>query len=282
MVRDNLERDVTVVIHVYVRVRVITVITIVVYSLCDALDLGNYRSLHGMMRIAQISPKILLFPEREKVPNTPPSLIIPDNDAGLGLLLKQCAGLIQEEALYERVRDAITSLGDIDWAVSPERQRAALKKIEDNKRRRELIDVRCHAEWQEHIRLHPLPPAPPRIRLIANNGRRVVREVPLTEDDLYMDDVRPPLIRFPLPEHILSLCHNRKSHPVIHCYVCIRLSLETTWNCPTCNMRMTTRPTAQITEGDSIAVQFPDWDESRIALHWDGLVFPRPKISLED
>ncbi|KAJ7939771.1 hypothetical protein B0H13DRAFT_1850539 [Mycena leptocephala] len=178
------------------------------------------------------SKKIPLFPEREEVLNTPPSLIIPDNDADLGLLLKQCAGLIQEEALYERVRDAITSLGDIDWAVSPERQRAALKKIDDNQRRRKLIDVRCRAEWQEHIRLESAS----------------------------------------LPTMAAGF----------HYYVCIRLSLETTWNCPTCDMRMTTPPTAQTTGDDSIAVQFPDWDESRIVLHWDGLVFPRPKISLHD
>ncbi|KAJ6503843.1 hypothetical protein C8R45DRAFT_1091612 [Mycena sanguinolenta] len=53
-----------------------------------------------------------------------------------------------------------------------------------------------------------------KIRLIYPQGRHAVRDKPLSEDDLYLSDMRPVFLTRPRLQHTCSLCLNAKSHPV--------------------------------------------------------------------
>lgn len=135
------------------------------------------------------------------------------------LLLQQRAAIIEDTG-YERVLAAIAMLTEnMDWAASQAWQQAKDKvqqeRTEQERRRRERIDTRCRAVHAKAQQGRPPPPPPPRIRLTSRRGYRQARDVPLTTDDLYLDDARPSLIPHPLIEHICILCHNAKSHPVL-------------------------------------------------------------------
>ncbi|KAJ7121768.1 hypothetical protein C8R43DRAFT_959546 [Mycena crocata] len=97
-------------------------------------------------------------------------------------------------------------------------------------------------------------------------GRREERDKPLTSDDLYLTDARPPILRGVKPYHQCSLCYNVKSHPV---------SLETHWTCRICNAVIHRAPIQHDGEVKSIANDYPGWkDVSQVHINWDGLVFP--------
>ncbi|KAJ7773600.1 hypothetical protein DFH07DRAFT_767558 [Mycena maculata] len=89
-------------------------------------------------------------------------------------------------------------------------------------------------------------------------GKRAARDHPLTTEDLYLDEIRPPPLEEPLDHHICGICLAVKSHPVSyrcghgHCYVCIRLALETKFSCPTCSRVMFEAPFRHYDEEKSI------------------------------
>ncbi|KAJ7722486.1 hypothetical protein DFH07DRAFT_971917 [Mycena maculata] len=105
----------------------------------------------------------------------------------------------------------------------------------------------------------------------------------LLRADLYLDDIRPPLIEDVKPYHECGLCFNRKSHPVStsykcghsHCFVCIRVWLESQWTCPTCSTVMDGCPFRHWGEEVALRAAYPEVDLSRVSYSWDGLVFPR-------
>ncbi|KAJ7618257.1 hypothetical protein DFH06DRAFT_1342527 [Mycena polygramma] len=117
-------------------------------------------------------------------------------------------------------------------------------------------------------------------------GFRRPRATPLTVNELYLTETRPPADSDPLPHHECSVCFNIKSHPVAYrcghsnCYVCVRQWLEYGWTCPVCRAPLTEEP---IVNGDSqraIAFDHPNWqDHSMVTYSWEGLHFPRPLSS---
>ncbi|KAJ7231596.1 hypothetical protein B0H12DRAFT_1239912 [Mycena haematopus] len=126
-----------------------------------------------------------------------------------------------------------------------------------------------------------VPRTPP--RRTHDGGYRVPRRIPLTAEALYIDDARPPVLATPKPHHTCSICWSVKSHPVSypcghgHCFVCIRVWLEKHWTCPDCNTQMFMAPFRHYGEESSIAEDYPFWkDDSRVALSFSGLSFPRP------
>ncbi|KAJ7699120.1 hypothetical protein B0H16DRAFT_1749490 [Mycena metata] len=82
-----------------------------------------------------------------------------------------------------------------------------------------------------------------------HRGSRVIRDVPLTEDDLYLSADRPPTLKTDRAHQTCSICLNVKAHPVAylcghsHCYVCIRIHLEEDWS-PAVANSCAVRPTA--------------------------------------
>ncbi|KAJ6518047.1 hypothetical protein C8R47DRAFT_1205128 [Mycena vitilis] len=127
---------------------------------------------------------------------------------------------------------------------------------------------------------HPLRLRPTRVSRI---GFRVARATPLTVDDLYLTDARPPADSNARPEHECSVCFNIKSHPVIygcghsHCYVCVRRWLEQQWTCPSCRTPMKEAPLVHEAAIRAIALDHSDWhDPSLVSYSWDGLRFPQP------
>ncbi|KAJ7713447.1 hypothetical protein DFH07DRAFT_785927 [Mycena maculata] len=96
----------------------------------------------------------------------------------------------------------------------------------------------------------------------------------LLRADLYLDDIRPPLIEDVKPYHECGLCFNRKSHPVSHCFVCIRVWLKSQWTCPTCSTVMDGCPFRHWGGGGGVEGAYPEVDLSRVSYSWDGLVFP--------
>ncbi|KAJ7679526.1 hypothetical protein DFH06DRAFT_1316425 [Mycena polygramma] len=93
-------------------------------------------------------------------------------------------------------------------------------------------------------------------------------------------------LRRPTPllpgEHECSLCEQVRSHPVKykcghgHCYVCIRIHLETSWKCPTCDVLMTRAPKPDPDAELLIQLHHTRWiDESFVTGSWDGLHFPK-------
>ncbi|KAJ7612810.1 hypothetical protein DFH06DRAFT_1344897 [Mycena polygramma] len=114
-------------------------------------------------------------------------------------------------------------------------------------------------------------------------GFRQPRMTPLSVNELYLTQARPPADSDALPHHECSVCFNIKSHPVAYgcghsnCYVCVRQWLEHSWTCPVCSSPMREEP---IVSGDSqraIAFDHPSWeDHSIVTYSWEGLQFPGP------
>ncbi|KAJ6492733.1 hypothetical protein C8R47DRAFT_1214048 [Mycena vitilis] len=118
------------------------------------------------------------------------------------------------------------------------------------------------------------------------DGFRELRISPLTKEDLYLHACLPAFQPSPHDYQICSLCKNTKAHPVSypcghsHCYACIRIHLETRWECPRCQAVIRAPPHRHEAEEESIANAFPRWAASTSVAHvWDGLVFP---VACED
>ncbi|KAJ7136481.1 hypothetical protein C8R43DRAFT_1132383 [Mycena crocata] len=101
-----------------------------------------------------------------------------------------------------------------------------------------------------------------------------VRKGPLTVDDLYLTDARPPIIEPAKPYHKCAICWGLKSHPVSHCYVCIRLWLEKKPTCPECTAVMQLHPIRQYPEEQGLLWDHGEWDASKVGYSWDGVDFP--------
>jgi hypothetical protein len=153
----------------------------------------------------------------------PPSFIISDMD-GLHTASEMQArirfiecqrALLSEEAGYNCMVAHTGIMLDIcSWSRWREahQERTDLKMAQRGRpNRRELIDARARACWEEYKqRLGPPPPS-----ITRRPGRRLERATPLTLDDLYLDDVRPPWMSSPPILYTCTLCFNLKSHPVL-------------------------------------------------------------------
>ncbi|KAJ7318568.1 hypothetical protein DFH08DRAFT_1036369 [Mycena albidolilacea] len=126
------------------------------------------------------------------------------------------------------------------------------------------------------------PPSKAQTRTQYRDGKRQRRNVPLTANDLYLDDWRPRA-DVPMAGYRCVICECVKSHPVAnkcghsYCYVCIRLRLEHEWTCPhkNCNHIIRRAPKMNVGEVESLAADYPDRiDKSRVSYNWDGLDFP--------
>ncbi|KAJ7767527.1 hypothetical protein DFH07DRAFT_769622 [Mycena maculata] len=102
---------------------------------------------------------------------------------------------------------------------------------------------------------------------------------PLSEDDLYLSEVRPPPSS-PRRRDGCSICGEVKSHPVSYkcghsnCYVCIRMWLEIKTSCPECRTPMDCPPFRNFAEEASIAHEYDEWEDlSQVSYDWSGLVF---------
>ncbi|KAJ7764956.1 hypothetical protein DFH07DRAFT_955782 [Mycena maculata] len=113
-------------------------------------------------------------------------------------------------------------------------------------------------------------------------GSRVHHELPLKYRDLWADGSGPSEQHATEAHHKCGICLEVKSHPVSyacghsHCYTCIRLWLERSWNCPECSTQMTRPPFRHYGEEAWIASEYPEWqDESQVDYSWTGLTFPK-------
>lgn len=123
--------------------------------------------------------------------------------------------LLSEEAGYNcMVAHTAIMLDVCSWSRWREahRERTDLEMAQRGRpNRRELMDARARACWEEYKqRLGPPPPS-----ITRRPGRRLERATPLTLDDLYLDDVRPPWMSSPPILYTCTLCFNLKSHPVL-------------------------------------------------------------------
>ncbi|KAJ6475022.1 hypothetical protein C8R47DRAFT_1220847 [Mycena vitilis] len=126
-----------------------------------------------------------------------------------------------------------------------------------------------------------VPPRPPTPAGEPLPGTRAPRTRPLTDEDLYIDDVRPPVKITERSHYECGICLHIKSHPVYyacghgHCYVCIRKWLEHSWLCPICQATMYEKPFRNYDLDKGIAYDLLDWnDRSLVTLSWEGLTFP--------
>ncbi|KAJ7899715.1 hypothetical protein B0H13DRAFT_2336973 [Mycena leptocephala] len=137
----------------------------------------------------------------------------------------------------------------------------------------------------------PVPPSSlpsfistPQQRGILSSGSRVRNNPPLTLTSLWIDGIEPPVLTTPeRPHQECAICKHVKCCPVIsgcghsHCYPCIRLWLERSFQCPTCRTVMTSPPFRCWTEEQSILFDNPNWNNtSRVDYSFEGLTFPHP------
>ncbi|KAJ7658669.1 hypothetical protein DFH06DRAFT_1472729 [Mycena polygramma] len=101
--------------------------------------------------------------------------------------------------------------------------------------------------------------------LLLSMGRRRRQDPPLTPDSLWLSAGRPTDYE-PLKEsHICAICRGVKDHPVAykcghsHCYVCIRISLETSWRCPECLTTMNCAPFRHYPEEAHLRDAYAGW-----------------------
>ncbi|KAJ7431198.1 hypothetical protein B0H11DRAFT_2262221 [Mycena galericulata] len=120
----------------------------------------------------------------------------------------------------------------------------------------------------------------------SRDGARAPRDSPLTDKDLYLDNVRPPVLSPDRAHHRCPVCFNMKSHPILYacghgsCYVCARKWLEYQWTCPTCRALVTTPPIRNFDIEAGISYDHPEWDDRSIVnFSWDGLKFPKVPIA---
>ncbi|KAJ7301527.1 hypothetical protein DFH08DRAFT_827483 [Mycena albidolilacea] len=149
--------------------------------------------------------------------------------------------------------------------------------LENRTAARSAVEARSARREERRLARVPMPfPMPPPSANIT--GWRRSRFTPLKHGDLWKGGQGPP-VQLPASEHHkCGICHHVKSHPVSHCYVCIRLWLERSWNCPECIRTMACKPFRQYAEESWIAEAYPNWkDESHVDYSWDGLSFPVPQ-----
>ncbi|KAJ7842076.1 hypothetical protein B0H13DRAFT_2365383 [Mycena leptocephala] len=110
-----------------------------------------------------------------------------------------------------------------------------------------------------------------------------IRQVPaLTHDSLWQTNERPPNYEVLEDHHACSLCHGVKAHPVSykcgcsHCYVCIRMSLEKSWQCPSCWTTINRKPYIHRAEEAGLQAAYPGWGaNTSVSYSWKGLRFPK-------
>ncbi|KAJ7734901.1 hypothetical protein B0H14DRAFT_3516996 [Mycena olivaceomarginata] len=223
----------------------------------------------------------------------PPSLIISNvpGPRSLSEIRKRYAitndqhTFLEEAGGHSQMLAHVATLGEIEaysmWREAQERAtQAVLTQAERARRRRERKDAQGRAEYEKRRVMRVFPP----VGIFRREGRRLERATPLTTAELYLNDARPPSISSPPVLLTCPLCFNLKSHPVSykcghsHCYVCIRVWLESSWACPTCAKTITAAPIPEPDDQTAIAVSFPGWDDSEVAYGWDGLRFPRAVV----
>ncbi|KAJ7178666.1 hypothetical protein C8R43DRAFT_1118038 [Mycena crocata] len=97
----------------------------------------------------------------------------------------------------------------------------------------------------------------------ADVGWRENCETPLTEADLYLTDARPPPVDDFKYYQRCSICSGVKRHPVTlmcghsYCYVCLRLWLERSWECPECRAIIRRKPLVHWSEAHSLEEEHP-------------------------
>ncbi|KAJ7430887.1 hypothetical protein B0H11DRAFT_1909733 [Mycena galericulata] len=139
---------------------------------------------------------------------------------------------------------------------------------------------------QQHASAEPARIRQQHRRHPRGNGSRAKRDKPLTDHDLYIDDVRPPILTTDRPHHECSVCFHIKSHPITYecghgsCYVCARKWLEYQWTCPTCRALVTRAPSRNFDAEAAILYDHPHWDDrSLVTFSWDGLKFPQMPVA---
>ncbi|KAJ7430100.1 hypothetical protein B0H11DRAFT_2264336 [Mycena galericulata] len=129
-----------------------------------------------------------------------------------------------------------------------------------NPRRIRRVPVR-----QARVHQHPHRPR--------GQGWRAARNEPLTDNDLYLNDIRPPVLTTDRPHHTYPCGHGS-------CYVCARKWLEYQWMCPTCRTLITSPPFRNFDAEAAIVYDHPEWDDrSLVNFSWDGLKFPKMPIA---
>ncbi|KAJ7871110.1 hypothetical protein B0H13DRAFT_1895895 [Mycena leptocephala] len=170
--------------------------------------------------------------------------------------IRQIRATLVEEVNYQRVVESLKNLREVTGYRAYQRAKAQEEEV-THRRLPRAKDV-----LRSGIHIRP------------TKGLRQPCSTPLEEDDLYLDTARPTLLEHVKLEHTCTLCLNAKSHPVFyeckhsHCYVCIRISLETSWLCPQCQRQMTARPLRDDDGATEIAKDYPGWDESKVAYRY--------------
>ncbi|KAJ6458989.1 hypothetical protein C8R45DRAFT_1081543 [Mycena sanguinolenta] len=173
------------------------------------------------------------------------------------------------------------------WIVHPERCcRFGLVHLSTSLASRSRPVLRPALEDFERYRNSPARTRvrPWAVTLCRRAGSRAPRESPLTDEDLYVGDERPPASSSS-PIHECGICFNIQSHPVRylcghgHCYTCIRQWLEVSWACPSCRAGMIEAPMINLAKENAIRKAHPDFvDNSTVTYSWEGLRFPIPSI----
>ncbi|KAJ7646087.1 hypothetical protein DFH06DRAFT_1333018 [Mycena polygramma] len=183
----------------------------------------------------------------------------------------------------ERVRDALEllqvdengRLGIPDGPPSIIRQ--------DIPRRRPETSIRAARVQASNVPRNPRH-IPLRIIRRPVNGARTPRFPPLSRENLWLTEERPLAVRGLHPDDVCRLCFQVKSHPVSsecghsHCYVCIRVALESSWNCPhpSCEATMYGPPVRNTIEEEKLAVLYPKREDNSVVNYsFSGLLFPQ-------
>ncbi|KAJ7797204.1 hypothetical protein B0H14DRAFT_3494017 [Mycena olivaceomarginata] len=191
--------------------------------------------------------------------------------------LERAAGSLQRVVAQIAIHLDIVDWGK--WQAVHEPEAEAKAAIDQHKR--DCQEALLRAEWEDKQQRQRLLLLPQRthglLRLVNRRGYREPCDVPLDEDDLYLDDARPPFITFLPPLHfICNICHNIKSHPQLLC-LHPRVSGDQL-GMPGLHRAHSAQPTPHVEEEAKIAANFPDWDPSRVEYRWDGLVFPTTQL----
>ncbi|KAJ7480363.1 hypothetical protein B0H11DRAFT_2233492 [Mycena galericulata] len=184
------------------------------------------------------------------------------------LLMLRAIGADVEARKRTRRLQRVFALKEIRYAHTLQERAAAHAKLQQNLEREAAEQRRDGARLQRLVTLEA--------------GMRTQRGRSLKRRDLWLTEARPPQHPRCKAHHLCELCDNLKSHPVSylcghsHCYVCICVSLERSWQCPVCGVPMQNAPFRHVGEEQSIASDYPHLlDASAVDYSWDGLRFPR-------
>ncbi|KAJ7740337.1 hypothetical protein B0H16DRAFT_1729034 [Mycena metata] len=122
-------------------------------------------------------------------------------------------------------------------------------------------------------------------------GVRVPQNPPVAPENLWLTAVRPPTLVSATGHtyQMCGLCYEVKAHPVSykcghsHCYVCVRMWLEESWNCPepTCGETMHEAPFRHEAEECALLAAFPGWcSKTQVSYSWAGLTFPKGQVKV--